>query len=271
LQSFRIANDRDLQKYCYHAAGTVGLMMSRLMSTQDSKADRHAIALGVAMQMTNIARDVREDAERTRSYLPGIANPLSADPESVRSAVANIIASSEIHYQVASEGFKYLRSDCRMAIRCASAMYREIGREILRNRYQVLHGRTIVGKSRLIWVLAVTTFGSFAQEFKNSAFDSVFSIYKSIQEYSMNVSKSSKPILQPSTFGQAKHTVYLGLSLTAIMATALFLMVFINPKDAAYSNLPLIYACGSMVGAIVFNRLAARCDVSNVASTESKQ
>ena len=66
------------------------------------------------------------------------------------------------------------------------------------------------------------------------------------------------PDLQPSTVAQAKHNVYLGLSLTSIMAAALFVMVFIHPKDAVYSNLPLLYAGGALLSGILFNRLAAR-------------
>lgn len=62
---------------------------------------------------------------------------------------------------------------------------------------------------------------------------------------------------QASNVSQVKHVVYLGLSLTSIMAAALFVMVFINPKDAAYSYLPLFYAGGSMLSGLLFNRLAA--------------
>ncbi len=60
---------------------------------------------------------------------------------------------------------------------------------------------------------------------------------------------------QFSTPRQAKQVVYLGLSLTLIMAAALFVMVFMNPKSAEYSFLPLVYAGLSLIGSIVFNRL----------------
>ena len=260
LHAFRITNDSDLQKYCYHAAGTVGLMMSGLMGTQNSRSDQHAIALGVAMQLTNIARDVREDAERGRSYLPGITDPLTCDPAAVRSAVASLIASAESQYRIASAGIKYLRWDCRLAIRCASALYREIGREIQRNDYQVLHGRIVVGKLRILWVLILTLCGSMLEMLKNLVTFAFVSIYKPTQEFSMNQSSSPDPMANPSTVGQAKHLAFLGLSLTAIMATALFVMVFMNPKDDVYSKLPLIYAGGSLIFAVLFNRLAARCD-----------
>ena len=73
-------------------------------------------------------------------------------------------------------------------------------------------------------------------------------------------SLTSATTLNVSTPRQAKQVVYLGLSLTLIMATALFVMVFVNPKSAEYSFLPLVYAGLSLIGSIVFNRLSARCD-----------
>jgi len=66
LEGYEVQTDADLEKYCYHAAGTVGLMMTSLMGVKEKAADRHAIALGVAMQLTNIARDVKEDAQMGR-------------------------------------------------------------------------------------------------------------------------------------------------------------------------------------------------------------
>ncbi|HBJ37014.1 MAG TPA: hypothetical protein DDZ51_20100 [Planctomycetaceae bacterium] len=238
LHSFVVTNPVDLHRYCYHAAGTVGLMMTQLMGVKDPVADRYAIALGVAMQLTNIARDVREDAECGRSYLPGIADPLSQPPPVVRSAVKVILEDAERKYEVAMAGLKLLPRDCRFAIRIALSLYREIGRQIQRNGYEVLSGRTWIRKSRLMLVLAVTSIRFIPQYF---------------QETTMRDTKIS----QVSTVGQAKHVVYLGLSLTAIMATALFVMVFMNPKDESYSYLPLVYSGASLFAAIVFNRLAA--------------
>jgi phytoene synthase len=107
-------------------------MMSSLMGVKDRAAGRHAVALGVAMQLTNIARDVREDAERGRSYLPGITSVFDADPEAVRASVRQILDLAESQYDVALEGLRYLPWRCRTAIRVALEAYREIGREILR-------------------------------------------------------------------------------------------------------------------------------------------
>lgn len=156
LQGFRVESEADLQLYCYHAAGTVGLMLTSLFGVQQPQAERHAIALGVAMQLTNIARDVREDAERGRSYLPGIREPLDADPQEVQAGVARVLETAEREYRLAGEGLKYLPSDCRLAVRLALALYREIGRQIQRNGCRVLHGRTILSKPRVAYTMART-------------------------------------------------------------------------------------------------------------------
>lgn len=78
----------------------------------------------------------------------------------------------------------------------------------------------------------------------------------------MNDPNQAQPNNQRSTLAQSKHAVYLGLSLTSIMAAALFMMVFINPKEASYSYLPLLYSGGSLICGVLFNRLAARCEIS---------
>lgn len=254
VQSYRVTNDHDLNRYCYHVAGTVGLMMTRLMGVKDTAADRHAIALGMAMQMTNIARDVLEDAERGRNYLPGVRDPRSDDPQAVRAAVVSVLAKAARHYEVAWDGVEHLPRDCRFAIRMALSLYREIGRQIERNDYQVLQGRTVISKARLLYVLSTSLIESVKEDCKLA----IHSITQKFSEAPMNDTKPT----QVSTVAEAKHAVYLGLSLTAIMASALFVMVFVNPKEAAYSYLPLIYSGASLVIAVVFNRLAARCEIN---------
>ena len=66
----RIADERALRRYAYRVAGTVGLLMCHVLDCDDDAARAHAIDLGIAMQLTNIARDVLEDAEMGRRYLP---------------------------------------------------------------------------------------------------------------------------------------------------------------------------------------------------------
>lgn len=260
LRGYRVDTDADLERYCYHAAGTVGLMMTRLMGVTNQAADQPAIALGIAMQLTNIARDVREDAEQGRSYLPGIQQPLATEPREVNAAVAHILRMAEQHYRTAIEGLAYLPWNCRMAIRVALTVYREIGRQIARNGYEVLDQRTVVGKPRLMAVAMLAVIISLTNDMRLAVAGLNKRLPHFFKELTMNDSSSSQPTLPLSTANQAKQIVYLGLSLTLIMATALFAMVFVHPKSSDYSLLPLFYAGGSLLGSVLFHRLSARCD-----------
>jgi len=264
LDGYSVGNNEDLERYCYHAAGTVGLMMTSLMGVTDRCAYRHAIALGVAMQMTNIARDVREDAERGRSYLPGITNVLDANSDQISQGVAKILALAEERYNVAIEGLHYLPWRCRFAIRVALEVYREIGREIQRKEYSVMGGRTIISKGRLALVAARALLSSTRNTIAMTLRSVMDRILFPLKEFSMSESSDSNSSVRPCTANQAKQVAYLGLSLTAIMATALFILVYINPKEEVYSYLPLVYAGASAIVAVFFNRLSAYYDRSSV-------
>lgn len=247
-----IDQDPELLRYCYHAAGTVGLMMTQIMGVRDPAAHPHAIALGVAMQLTNIARDVREDAERGRCYLPGINCVDNSNEPAIRDAVRRTLALAECRYKIAESGLRYLPADCRRAIRVALAAYREIGREILRRDCHVLSDRTIVPKIRLFSVVA------------QAAFAGVFSMSQTSNQPVVNTPASITNTPEPtSSILQCKSAVWLGLSLTAFMATALFMMVYMNPKSDAYNFLPLVYATTSLVFGIIANRLSVRFETQN--------
>ncbi|MFN9435177.1 MAG: phytoene/squalene synthase family protein [Planctomycetota bacterium] len=260
LEGYRVNTQEDLERYCYHAAGTVGLMMTSLMGVTDRSAERHAIALGVAMQMTNIARDVHEDAQRGRSYLPGIANVFEADPDQIRSKVAEILDLAEKRYNLAIEGLPYLPWRCRIAIRMALEVYREIGREIERNGCSVMLGRTILSKGRLVWVAARSMLSSIKTSLTLTLRRVMGRTPFSFEEFVMSESSDSTQSLRACTANQAKQVAFLGLSLTSIMATALFFLVYINPKGEDYTYLPLVYAGASAAAAVLFHRLSARYD-----------
>jgi phytoene synthase len=152
----RLQSDRDLVQYCYRAAGTVGVMMCSVLGVRDARAWRHAVDLGIAMQMTNICRDVREDAAGCRVYLP--ADRLAAygatpeqlvegevDPEAVSVVVSDVLGLAERYYQSGDAGMRYLPARARWAVLVASRLYRAIGRR-LRRRYESnpLLGRVVV-------------------------------------------------------------------------------------------------------------------------------
>jgi phytoene synthase len=252
--------NEDLELYCYHAAGTVGLMMTSLMGVNDQRAYRHAVALGVAMQLTNIARDVLEDAERGRSYLPGITKVLEADPDRISQSVSEILSIAENRYDLAFKGLHYLPRRCRTAIRVALEVYREIGREIQRNGCSVMHGRTVISKRRLAWVSTRALLSAIYTNFVMTLQSFMNRNPLPFKEITMTESSDSSNSFPPCNATQAKQVAFLGLSLTAIMATVLFFLVYINPKEEDYSYLPLIYAGLSAVAAVLFNRLSARYD-----------
>ena len=152
----RLQSDRDLIRYCYRAAGTVGLMMCAVLGVRDPRAWRHAIDLGIAMQLTNISRDVLEDAETCRVYLPadrlavyGVAPEDlvdgRADPGAVSIVVDDVLTLAEGYYQSGDAGMRFLPTRARWAILVASRLYRGIGRRLRsRQASDPLRGRVVV-------------------------------------------------------------------------------------------------------------------------------
>lgn len=144
LQPVRVSSRRELLQYAYGVAGTVGVMMTCLLEAREpSRALPHAIDLGIAMQLTNIARDVLEDAHLGRVYLPsdgagGTLTPgalVEGCSESQHRAwrgVRELLTLAERYYTSGWQGLGYLPLRARLAIAVAARVYREIGRQILR-------------------------------------------------------------------------------------------------------------------------------------------
>ena len=166
-------DDVALLRYCYRAAGTVGLMMCAVLGVKDPEALPFAVDLGVAMQLTNICRDVAEDAAMNRVYLPKVrlhhhgSSPAlllagQARAPQVARVVDDLISLADVYYRSAHYGMQFIPSRSRLAILIASQIYRGIGLR-LRTRHDsdALRGRTVVpwtGKTRL----ATYAVGKFA-------------------------------------------------------------------------------------------------------------
>ncbi len=144
----------DLLTYCYRVAGTVGGLLCPLLGVAASdlpQASMAAIHLGMAMQLTNIARDIQEDAENNRIYLPSAwlnmqeAQKLTTAPDApendARPAQQKLLQLAEIYYQSAWQGYAYLPLRPRLTVLLAAGLYRQIGRKILRLRYPYWQGR----------------------------------------------------------------------------------------------------------------------------------
>lgn len=154
---------QDLSLYCYRVAGVVGLMMSHVMGVSDTKALRHAADLGSAMQMTNIARDVMEDAQRQRVYLPldwldeaGIPEGQLSHPkyrEAVAVVVARLLSEADSYYHSGIRGLKYLPWRSAFAVAIAARVYREIGRRVIARGPRAWDTRTVVSPLRKAWAV----------------------------------------------------------------------------------------------------------------------
>ena len=144
---FRVA---DLLRYCFRVAGAVGVLMCPILGLRDRRFLPHAAALGMGMQLTNIARDVGEDWRRGRCYLPvewtdGL-HPTGAAPdaERVRGGVRRVLDLADGYYAAGDAGIAALDRDSRLAVRAASSIYRAIGVRIRRRGFRVLEARARV-------------------------------------------------------------------------------------------------------------------------------
>ena len=165
LETVRIADEDALLLYCYRAAGVVGCMMSRVMGRDDGEALRRAIHLGIAMQLTNIARDVGEDARRDRIYLPaawlaaagGSAEDVLAlrPTPPVRRVTLRVLDLAEAYYHSGISGIGLLPRSCRPAILSAALLYREIGHRVAASDGDGITSRARVSTGRRVALLAL--------------------------------------------------------------------------------------------------------------------
>ena len=163
----RIKNEKELIQYAYQVAGTVGLMMSPLIMVNNNKANKHAIDLGIAMQLTNIARDIYEDALMNRIYLPQdwISNTdiseltdISSNKDliQIKSAIKRLILLSETYYKNGFAGMRYIPLKTRLAIFFAAKIYRAIGQKIKKNRYEYSYKRIYVSTIEKLFITVVS-------------------------------------------------------------------------------------------------------------------
>jgi phytoene synthase len=145
--------------YAARVAGTVGAMMALIMGARDAAAVARACDLGVAMQLSNIARDVGEDARAGRLYLPlhwmrdagidpdaWLARP--AHGAALGSVVARLLWAADVLYARAEAGIAALPFACRPGIQAARTLYAEIGREVERRGLDAVSRRAVVPFAR---------------------------------------------------------------------------------------------------------------------------
>ncbi|CCD98522.1 phytoene/squalene synthase family protein [Bradyrhizobium sp. STM 3809] len=164
----------DVLAYAVRVAGTVGVMMSLLMNRREADTIGRACDLGIAMQLTNIARDVGEDARAGRLYLPRQwLREAGLDVETWRAApffddriarvTARLLAVADVFYARASAGIAELPWNCRPGIHAARLIYAEIGREVARAEFDSLSRRAVVSTPRKLQLLGKAAIVSLAQ------------------------------------------------------------------------------------------------------------
>lgn len=155
----------DLRAYCVRVAGTVGVAMTLILGERRERVLRRAVDLGIAMQLTNIARDVGEDAREGRLYVPlDWLRGAGIDPDAFLGApafeprlgglVRRLLVEADPLYARADHGIRLLPRDSRVAIAAARRIYADIGRSIVAAGYDTVSSRARTGSARKAWLLA---------------------------------------------------------------------------------------------------------------------
>ncbi len=126
-QEVRIKTEKELLVYSYRVAGTVGLMMAKIFGVKKKESLQRAIDLGIAMQLTNISRDVVEDEKKNRIYLIKNSQDTILD-------IKNIVSKADSFYDSSFVGIKDIPLNCRFSIVVARRIYRQIGKKILQKK-----------------------------------------------------------------------------------------------------------------------------------------
>ena len=167
-QNVRVTDEKELIDYSYKVAGTVGLMMLPIINTKDAEARKHAIDLGIAMQLTNIARDVYEDAKMNRLYLPKewlgqvtvsdlINNKLDDQKKRlIELSIKNLIELSDKFYANGFSGMKFIPLRTRLAIFFAAKIYKGIGEKIKSGGYVYKLERVYLNKLEKLWITIIS-------------------------------------------------------------------------------------------------------------------
>ena len=154
---------KDLLVYSYRVAGTVGLMMAKILNVNDTRSLKGAIDLGIAMQLTNIARDVIEDKKMNRQYI-------KPDFENIEAT----LKLADMFYESSFTSIKKIPFKYRFAIIVARRVYRQIGRKIIQKKNMAAYE-----KSGKIYV------NNFEKVFQTilSIFDLIFLFLKDIESH----------------------------------------------------------------------------------------
>ncbi len=153
-KGLQIQSKKELIRYCYGVASTVGLLMCQIFEIKNENAFPFAIDLGIAMQLTNIARDIFEDAKNNRIYLPQDSFKQGITPKCILSGLRKqeilevqeeILKLSDLYYKSADKGMRFLPFKTRLSILIASRLYQAKGSKIRSNPNKFYEIRADVG------------------------------------------------------------------------------------------------------------------------------
>ena len=176
VEMVALADEAELLRYAYRVAGTVGLLMCHVLDCHAPAARAHAIDLGIAMQLTNIARDVLEDASMNRRYIPGdwvddvgpadilgaATAPGSGHGPAITAAVGRLLDLAEDFYASGAQGYRYLPWRAHLSIAVAARVYRQIGIQLRAASHTWHDGRQVTSSATKLRcsVLALGSLGS---------------------------------------------------------------------------------------------------------------
>ena len=146
----------ELTIYCYRVAGIVGLMVCDALEVKNSNIRRYAIDLGIAMQLTNISRDIKEDSAMGRVYLPKslvgrlladeVNSPNKATYNKIKACQNTLLKLADKYYASADLAIPFLPGRTSLAIKIASKLYQAIGKKIINKDVSYLKGRVFINK-----------------------------------------------------------------------------------------------------------------------------
>lgn len=173
LTKTRFANFEELREYCYKVASVVGLICIEVFGYDDPKAKQYAIDLGIAMQLTNILRDIKEDAERDRIYLPqddmvrfgyteqdlmgGVVN------DSFRALMAFQVQRARSYYESSKRLFPLIHPEARACPDLLHATYSGLLDRIEGSGYDVFERRISLSKPKKLFLVAKLWAGTLTQ------------------------------------------------------------------------------------------------------------
>ena len=155
-------NIQDLLLYSYQVAGTVGALMAKVLGATQQNAEKFAIDLGIGMQLTNISRDIKEDSENNRIYIPKdmLPNKLSTkdilnekNKRHIFDATNRILKIAEKYYQSGIDGIYFIPKKNRFSILIAAILYNSIGKKIIKNKHVYLKKRIYLNPFEKTFIL----------------------------------------------------------------------------------------------------------------------